>query len=80
MTGPSPQSESRGQGERKLVTVLLVDLDEAREGFADLDPEDAGQLFPDRLARVRAEVEAAHPDLDTPRPARHTFRFVAARF
>jgi SAM-dependent methyltransferase len=31
-------------------------------------------------ARVRAELEAAHPDLDTPRPAGHTFRFVAARF
>jgi SAM-dependent methyltransferase len=31
-------------------------------------------------ARVRAELEAAHPDLDAPRPARHTFRFVAARF
>jgi SAM-dependent methyltransferase len=31
-------------------------------------------------ARVRAELEAAHPDLDTPRPARHTFRFAATRF
>ena len=31
-------------------------------------------------AQVRAELEAAHPDLDTPRPARHAFRFVAARF
>jgi SAM-dependent methyltransferase len=31
-------------------------------------------------ARVRAELEGAHPDLDTPRPARHTFRFVATRF
>jgi SAM-dependent methyltransferase len=31
-------------------------------------------------ARVRAEFEVAHPDLDTPRPARHTFRFVATRF
>lgn len=30
--------------------------------------------------QVRAELEAAHPDLDTPRPARHSFRFVAARF
>ncbi|HEX2373146.1 MAG TPA: class I SAM-dependent methyltransferase [Actinomycetota bacterium] len=31
-------------------------------------------------ARVRAEFEASHLDLDTPRPARHTFRFVTARF
>jgi SAM-dependent methyltransferase len=30
--------------------------------------------------RVRAEFEAAHPDLDTPRPARHSFGFTAARF
>jgi SAM-dependent methyltransferase len=31
-------------------------------------------------ARVRAEFEASHPDLDTPRPARHTFGLVAVRF
>jgi len=31
-------------------------------------------------ARVRAEIEAAHPDLDTPRPSRHTFKFTAIRF
>jgi len=31
-------------------------------------------------ARVRAEVEAAHPDLDTPHPSRHTFKFTAIRF
>jgi SAM-dependent methyltransferase len=30
--------------------------------------------------RVRAEIEAAHADLDTPRLARHTFRFTAVRF
>jgi class 3 adenylate cyclase/tetratricopeptide (TPR) repeat protein len=58
VTGPSPQSEPRGDAERKLVTVLLVDLDETREGFADMDPEDAGRLLPERLVRVRAEVEA----------------------
>ena len=44
--------------ERKLVTVLLVDVDEARESFADVDPEDAGRLLSGLLARVRAEVEA----------------------
>ena len=31
-------------------------------------------------AQVRAEFEAAHPDLDTPRPARRAFRLTAARF
>jgi SAM-dependent methyltransferase len=31
-------------------------------------------------AQVRAEFEAAHRDLDTASPARHTFRFFAARF
>jgi class 3 adenylate cyclase/tetratricopeptide (TPR) repeat protein len=55
---PSPQPDAPGGAERKLVTVLLVDLDEAREGFADVDPEDAGRLLAGPLARVRAEVEA----------------------
>jgi hypothetical protein len=31
-------------------------------------------------AQVRAEIEAAHPDLDTPHPSRHTFKFTAIRF
>jgi SAM-dependent methyltransferase len=38
------------------------------------------EVWRDAAARVRAETEAAHPDLDTPRPARHVFGFVAARF
>ena len=58
MTGPSPPSDPAGGAERKLVTVLLVDVDEAREGFAEVDPEDAGRSLEGRLARVRAEVEA----------------------
>jgi len=53
-----PMSGPPGGAERKLVTVLLIDVDEAREGFADMDPEDAGRLLPAALARVRAEVEA----------------------
>jgi class 3 adenylate cyclase len=43
--------------ERKLVTVLLIDVDEARKGFADMDPEDTGRVLSGPLARVRAEVE-----------------------
>jgi SAM-dependent methyltransferase len=30
--------------------------------------------------RLRAELEAAHPDLDAPRPARHAFTLTAVRF
>ena len=58
MARPSPPTGPRGGAERKLVTVLLIDVDEAREGFADMDPEDAGRLLPGSLARVRSEVEA----------------------
>jgi class 3 adenylate cyclase/tetratricopeptide (TPR) repeat protein len=54
---PSQQLSSPGGAERKLVTVLVVDVDETREGFAEVDPEDAGRLLPEHLARVRAEVE-----------------------
>jgi class 3 adenylate cyclase/tetratricopeptide (TPR) repeat protein len=46
-----------GGAERKLVTVLLIDVDEARKGFADMDPEDTGRVLSGPLARVRAEVE-----------------------
>ena len=44
--------------ERKLVTVLLADVDEAVEDFAEPDPEDVGRMLARQLARVRAEVEA----------------------
>jgi class 3 adenylate cyclase/tetratricopeptide (TPR) repeat protein len=57
LSRPSPPDPHDG-AERKLVTVLLIDVDEARESFADLDPEDAGRLLSGPLARVRAEVEA----------------------
>jgi class 3 adenylate cyclase/tetratricopeptide (TPR) repeat protein len=55
---PSRPPDPPGGAERKLVTVLLIDVDEAREGFADIDPEDTGRLLSGPLARVRAEVEA----------------------
>jgi class 3 adenylate cyclase/tetratricopeptide (TPR) repeat protein len=58
LAGPSPPADARPGAERKLVTVLLLDVDEAREGFVDPDPEDAGRLLEGQLARVRAEVEA----------------------
>jgi class 3 adenylate cyclase/tetratricopeptide (TPR) repeat protein len=55
---PSRPPGAPGGAERKLVTVLLIDVDESREDFADLDPEDAGRLLAGPLGRVRAEVEA----------------------
>ena len=58
MARPSRPPGAPGGAERKLVTVLLIDVDESREGFADLDPEDAGRLLTGPLGRVRAEVEA----------------------
>jgi SAM-dependent methyltransferase len=38
------------------------------------------ELWRAAAARVRAEFEASHPDLDAPQPARHTFRLTAVRF
>ena len=58
MARPSRPPGGPGGAERKLVTVLLIDVEESREGFADLDPEDAGRLLTGPLGRVRAEVEA----------------------
>jgi class 3 adenylate cyclase/tetratricopeptide (TPR) repeat protein len=53
----SPPAGASGAA-RKLVTVLVTDVDEAVEGFADRDPEDVGRLLAAQLARVRTEVEA----------------------
>jgi SAM-dependent methyltransferase len=38
------------------------------------------QVWRAAAAQLRAEIEAEHPDLDTPRPTRHTFQVVVARF
>jgi class 3 adenylate cyclase/tetratricopeptide (TPR) repeat protein len=54
MAGPAAPNGA----ERKLVTVLFVDVDEAVDDFAERDPEDVGQMLAGHLARVRAEVEA----------------------
>ncbi|HEX6678391.1 MAG TPA: AAA family ATPase [Actinomycetes bacterium] len=43
--------------ERKLVTVLAVDLDEPVEGFEERDPEDVRAMLAGHMDRVRAEVE-----------------------
>jgi SAM-dependent methyltransferase len=38
------------------------------------------QVWRAAAARLRAELEAAHPDLDAPRPAGHAFTLTAVRF
>jgi len=54
MGDPSPPDGAQ----RKLVTVLVADVDEAVEAFADPDPEDVARLLAGPVARVRTEVEA----------------------
>jgi class 3 adenylate cyclase len=46
-----------GGSERKLVTVLAVDLDEPVDDFDDRDPEDVRAMLARHLDRVRTEVE-----------------------
>ena len=45
------------EAERKLVTVLLCDVDEPAEPARERDPEDVGNMLAEHLERVRAEVE-----------------------
>ncbi|HEX8133540.1 MAG TPA: AAA family ATPase, partial [Actinomycetes bacterium] len=47
-----------GGARRKLVTVLVADVDEVVTDFADPDPEDTARGLAAPLARVRSEVEA----------------------
>ena len=46
-----------GGAERKLVTVLLCDVDERAEPARERDPEDVGSVLAEHLERVRAVVE-----------------------
>src|SRR6266540_1332434 len=46
-----------GGSERKLVTVLAVDLDEPVDDFDDRDPEDVRVMLARHLDQVRTEVE-----------------------
>src|SRR6266498_1193275 len=59
MGDPAGDGGAPGGGgtERKLVTVLAVDLDEPVEGFDERDPEDVRAMLAGHLDRVRAEVE-----------------------
>jgi class 3 adenylate cyclase len=54
MGDPSPPDGAR----RKLVTVLVADVDQVVEDFTDPDPEDTARALAGPVARVHAEVEA----------------------
>jgi class 3 adenylate cyclase/tetratricopeptide (TPR) repeat protein len=47
-----------GGARRKLVTVLVADVDEVLTDFTDPDPEDTAGTLAAPLARIRSEVEA----------------------
>ena len=58
MTDPAaPGGAVARQAERKLVTVLLAEVDEAVATWSDPDPEDVEQRLDAHVARVQAEVE-----------------------
>ena len=48
---------SRESAERKVVTVLAVDVDEPVEGFDERDPEDVRAMLARHVERVRTVVE-----------------------
>ncbi len=50
------------------------------EALSSGEPREAVGALVSDLARLRAEVEAAHPDLDRPHLARHSFTLTAVRF
>jgi class 3 adenylate cyclase/predicted transcriptional regulator len=58
---PGPRSArgaSKTSAERKLVTVMLCDVDESVEDFAERDPEDVDLMLARHLDRISEEVEA----------------------
>jgi class 3 adenylate cyclase/tetratricopeptide (TPR) repeat protein len=57
MADPAAQGTAPRPAERKLVTVLLAEVDEAVASWNDPDPEDVERGLAEDLVRVRAEVE-----------------------
>jgi class 3 adenylate cyclase len=53
----APGGTAARPAERKLVTVLLAEVDEAVTSWSDPDPEDVERGLAEDLVRVRAEVE-----------------------
>jgi ubiquinone/menaquinone biosynthesis C-methylase UbiE len=71
----------------ELEPVVWQEQETYAESLRRIDERVFSYLWrlPDELwraaaTRVRAEFEAAHPDLDAPRPALHSFTFTATRF
>jgi len=58
----TPGANARGAphnpAERKLVTVMLCDVDESVEDFAERDPEDVDLMLARHLDRIGEEVES----------------------
>jgi len=52
----APGGAAQRQAERKLITVLLAEVDEAVSSWTDLDPEDVERSVAADVARVQAEV------------------------
>jgi class 3 adenylate cyclase len=57
MADPAAPGGAQRQAERKLVTVLLAEVDEAVTTWSELDPEDVERSLAADVARVQAEVE-----------------------
>jgi class 3 adenylate cyclase/tetratricopeptide (TPR) repeat protein len=53
----APEGTAPRPAERKLVTVLLAEIDEAVSSWNEPDPEDVERGLAEDLVRVRAEVE-----------------------
>jgi class 3 adenylate cyclase len=56
--GPNARGAPHNPAERKLVTVMLCDVDESVEDFAERDPEDVDLMLARHLDRIGEEVES----------------------
>jgi class 3 adenylate cyclase/tetratricopeptide (TPR) repeat protein len=57
MADSAAPGATRRRAERRLVTILLAEVDEAVTSWTDLDPEDVEHSMAIDVARVQAEVE-----------------------
>ena len=66
-----------GGGPRRVGAEALAAVEGRIYSFTWRLPD---QIFHTAAGRLRAELEAAHPDLDTPHQAGHSFTLTAVRF
>jgi len=57
MADPAAPGATPRQAERRLVTILLAEVDEAVTSWTELDPEDVERSMAVDVARVQAEIE-----------------------